>query len=148
VDVVEFWETATERGRAAAVERGLDDRITWLALDLSGWRAGPEFDLVSAFFLQSPVELPRAQILRAAAAAVAPGGHLLLVSHAAPPPWASALHNHHADLPTPAGELAALQLPDEEWEVLVSEVRTRAATGPDGQPAELEDTVVLARRHP
>jgi SAM-dependent methyltransferase len=147
VTAIDISATAVERGRAAAEAAGVGEgQIEWIARDLADWTGAADFDLVSAFFLQSPVHLDRAQILREAAAAVAPGGHLLLVSHAAAPPWATQLHAHHHDFPTPAGELEALDLAEGEWEVRVAEVRSRHATGPDGQPADLEDTIVLARR--
>lgn len=148
VTAVDISTTAVERGRAAAADLGVPaDRITWVAQDLAEWSPGGTFDLVSAFFLQSPVELPRDEILRRAAGAVAPGGYLLLVTHAAPPPWATALDSHHHDFHTPEEELEALGLHLTEWEALVAETRRRSATGPDGQPAELEDAIVLARRH-
>ncbi|MGC3993420.1 MAG: class I SAM-dependent methyltransferase [Propionicimonas sp.] len=149
VAAVDISTIAVERGRAAAVVAGLpSDRITWLARDLAeGVPDGP-FDLVSASFLQSPVELAREEILRGAAAAVAPGGHLLVVSHAAPPPWATQLDGHHHVFPTPASDLAALDLAEGEWDVVAAEVRGRSATGPDGESATLDDTVVLVRRRP
>lgn len=148
VTAVDIASTAIERGRAAAQAAGVaDDAIEWVAQDLADWSAADDYDLVSAFFLQSPITLPREQILRRAAAAVAPGGRLLVVSHAAAPPWARELHKHHHEFPTPAQDLAALELPTGEWDVLAAEVRQRAATGPDGRAAQLDDTVVLVRRH-
>jgi hypothetical protein len=74
---------------------------------------------------------------------VAPGGHLLVVAHAAMPPWANNPAHHHT-FPTPDEEVAVLGLSG--WRVEIAEVRTREATGPDGQQATLEDTVVLLRR--
>ncbi|MCA0294178.1 MAG: class I SAM-dependent methyltransferase [Actinobacteria bacterium] len=149
VTAIDISSNAIDRGRAAAAAAGVpDDRIEWIACDLDDWTGSAGYDLVSAFFLQSPVALARERILRQAAASVAPGGRLLLVSHAAAPPWAGQLHaHHHDDFPTPDGELAALGL-DDGWQVLIAEVRHRAATGPDGQPAELDDTVVLVQRRP
>lgn len=147
VTAVDISTIAVERGRAAAASAGLpSDRITWLAADLASWAPEESFDLVTGSFLHSPVELPRADILRRAAAWVAPGGHLLLISHAAPPPWATQLHHHPDSFPSPDGELAALALSDDEWDVLAAEVRQREATGPDGQPATLDDAIVLVRR--
>lgn len=146
VTAVDISSAAIERGRAEAVARDAAERITWYAADLTDWRPPEQYDLVSACFLQSPVELARADILRRAAAAVAPGGHLLLVSHAAPPPWASGLQHGHAEFPQPATELALLGQPDAGWQVRIAEVRRRSATGPDGTSAELDDTVVFLRR--
>ena len=91
---------------------------------------------------------PRAEILQRAAAAVAPGGHLLIVTHAALPPWATQLHAHHHDFPTPADEVASPHLAEGEWEVVIADVRSRATADPDGNPAVLDDTIVLVRRLP
>jgi len=146
VTAVDISSTAIERGRAVAAERNLAEKIDWVAADLTDWTPTGTYDLVSACFLQSPHELGRGAILRRAAWAVAPGGHLLLVSHAAAPPWASGLQHGHAEFPQPATELQLLGLPASGWEVVVAEVRRRAAVGPDGAAAELDDTVVLVRR--
>lgn len=149
---IDLSATAVARGEATARGRGIDpERVSFIAGDLGAWASDPAaldrspvpFDLITASFLQSPVELPRASILRAAARRLAPGGTLVLVSHAAPPPWAP---DHPGEFPTPAGELAALELDASEWDVLDASVRTREATAPDGGPALLEDTVVIARR--
>ncbi|MCC6494684.1 MAG: class I SAM-dependent methyltransferase [Propionibacteriaceae bacterium] len=150
VTAVDISTTALERGRAAAKAAGIGaDRIHWVAADLAAWEPGSDYELVSAFFLQSPVELDRSRILRAAAARIVPGGHLLMVSHAAPPPWASGLagHEHHRTFLTPQQEIAALDPADGEWEQLIVETRQRAATGPDGQSGLLDDAVVLLRRN-
>jgi ubiquinone/menaquinone biosynthesis C-methylase UbiE len=146
VTAVDISSTAVERGRAAATERGVDG-IEWVAADLSRWLPEGEFDLVSACFLHSTVELPRTEILRRMADVVVPGGHLLVVGHAEPPPWSRHRDHHDHDLLSPAGELRELALAAGSWETVVSETRERAATGPDGEQATLEDTVVLLRRH-
>ncbi len=141
---VDISETATRRGAAAAREAGIpEDRVHFLAADLATWTPTGTYDLVAASFLQSPVHLPREEILRRAARHVAPGGRLLVVAHAAMPPWAEA-HAHHHDLPTPDEQVAALGL--DGWTVEVAEVRSREATGPDGRSAVLDDTVVCLRR--
>jgi len=142
---VDISERAVARGAAAAEARGVADAVRFVAHDLTTWDDGRTYDLVSSCFLQSPVELDRAAILRAAARRVAVGGHLLVVSHAAPPSWAQGAPWADQQFPTVAGELAALAL-DEHWDVLVAEVRARETTGPDGEPAHLDDVVVLASR--
>ena len=149
VTAMDISTIAVERGRAAALAAGVpDERIRWVAQDLGEWAPSETYDLVSAFFLHSPVELPRAEILRRAAEAVGPGGRLLVVAHAAPPPWWTPEQHEHAHevLPTPEEELASLRLAAEEWDVVVAETRLRPATDPDGHPAELVDGVVLVRR--
>jgi SAM-dependent methyltransferase len=143
VTAVDISQTALDRGAAEASRRGL--RIDWQHADLSTELPSGPYDLVSAQFLQSPVELLRTEILRRAAAEVAPGGVLLVVGHAAPPPW-----SHHdpdpALFPTAARVVTQLDLPGGEWETVRAEEVTRQGTGPDGQRAELVDSVALLRR--
>jgi 2-polyprenyl-3-methyl-5-hydroxy-6-metoxy-1,4-benzoquinol methylase len=80
---VDISATAVARGRALATARGVaEDRITWIVEDLAAWEPADRYDLVTSCFLHSPVDFPRAAVLRQAAAAVAPGGHLLVVAHA------------------------------------------------------------------
>lgn len=141
---VDISTTATRRAAAAANAAGVPgDRIHFEAANLATWSPDGLYDLVTASFLQSPVELPRGDILRRVAEHVAPGGHLLVVAHAAMPPWARTPSHHHT-FPTPDEEVAELGLMG--WTVEIAEVRTREATGPDGEHATLDDTVVLLRR--
>ncbi len=139
--------TAVGRARAAADAAGLTaEQAGFEVTDLAHWRDRRTFDLVTASFLHSPVELPRAEILRQAADRVAPGGHLLLIAHAAPPPWAKD-HDAHSPRPlTPDEELEQLAPDPAAWDVLIAETRERAATGPDGEAATLEDGVVVLQR--
>lgn len=105
-----------------------------------------EFDLISASFFHSPVELERTRILNAALDRVASGGHLLITSHVAPPAWAENKRaHHHENLLSPEQELEQLNLTD-DWEVILAEVRTREITAPDGSPSTLDDGIVLLRR--
>lgn len=145
---VDISATALARARAAAAERALD-RVDWAQADLADWEPPAAYDLVSACFLHSPVDFPREAVLRRAAAAVAPGGHLLLVGHAASPPWSRHQHDGdhaHPELPTLAEEIAALALDPDAWDTVVAETADRRAVGPDGEPAVLQDNVILARR--
>lgn len=143
---VDISPTAVSRGEAAAKERGLDGRATFLAQDLAHAGLDGEFDLVAASFFQSPVELDRAAALRKAAALLRPGGHLLITAHAAPPPWANPEHLKTFRPIDPVDEIAALGLEAGQWETVIAEIRTRTAISPDGVPGELEDSVVLLRR--
>lgn len=148
VTAVDISTTALARGKTRAEASDLGDRIRWVQADLATWHPETTFDLVSAIFLQSPVALPREEILRRAVSAVAPGGHLLIVGHAAFPPWSS----HSADrepLPTPDDVLESLELPEGQWTVVTKELVDREATGPDGTTATLTDGVLRVRRtHP
>lgn len=152
---IDLSEHAVARARAAARERGLE-AARFFAADLGDWADDPEridglgdardratFDLVTASFFQSPVELPRERILRAAARSVAPGGRVVVIAHAAAPDWAP---GHGGDFPTPEHDLEALALDPNDWVVEVAEVREREGRAPDGSPSNLLDSVVSVRR--
>lgn len=93
---IDLSRTAISRAASRAAELGLVN-AEFVASDLALWvaqssgadvgRSDEQFDLITASFLQSPVELPRALILRAALMRLAPGGRLVLISHASAPPW-------------------------------------------------------------
>ncbi len=140
---VDISPTAVARATRAATDRGLP--ASFRTVDLDTWRTDETFDLVTACFLQSPLAFGREEVLRRAAGLVAPGGHLLSVAHAAAPPWSGMAGDPTIVFPTPAGDLTALAL-DAGWDVLICEVRSRPATGPDGQESTLDDSVVLVRR--
>lgn len=135
---IDISPTAIDRAESRARSEGLD-AARFLVGDLSVLPDGP-FDLVTASFLQSPVELARTDILRRASALVARGGHLLVTSHAAAPPWSD--HHEHR-FPTPDEEVSALALGPAGWRVLLAETRSRQAVGPSGETGTLEDSVVL-----
>ncbi|HET7724779.1 MAG TPA: methyltransferase domain-containing protein [Propionibacteriaceae bacterium] len=142
---VDISETATRRAAAAAREAGIpEERAQFVAADLATWVPTGTYDLVTASFLQSPVHLPREEILRRASQHVGRGGRLLVVAHAAMPPWADAHAHHHDDLPSPEQEVEAIGL--DTWDVEVAEVRSREAIGPDGRQVVLDDSVVCLRR--
>lgn len=143
---IDISDTALSRAHAAADARGIpDQQIDWMQVDLAQGFPEGAFDLVSACFLASPIHLPRADVMRRAAGAVASGGTLLVVSHAAGPPWAGNNHGPR-DFPSPAEELSTLDLDQDQWDITTAEIRTREATGPDGERGTLQDTVVVARR--
>ncbi|AQP47111.1 hypothetical protein BW730_05860 [Tessaracoccus aquimaris] len=145
---IDISPAAIERARLAAEEQGVEDQASFLVGDLTELDLDGHFDLVTASFLQSPVALERAAILRTAASLVAPGGRLLLTSHAAPPPWAADEHRHDFKQSSPEAEVADLDLAPGEWAVETAQVRGREVTAPDGAPAVLEDSIVLVRRLP
>ncbi len=143
---IDISPTAIRRATAAAEAAGLTaDRARFVVGDLSALADDGPYDLVTASFLHSPVELPRSEILRRAADLVVPGGHLLITSHAAAPPWADASAHEHRFL-TPAEELDELALDTGAWKTVLAEIRTKQVTSPDGEPAELDDAVLLLRR--
>lgn len=145
VTAVDISPSALALGAANAAAAGVAARIQWVVADLATWAPTDSYDLVSAQFLHSPVELPRDEILRRGASAVAPGGLLLVVGHARFPPWSS--HQPEpGELPTPDDVLASLALPPDGWVVVTKALVDREATGPDGAQATLVDSVVALRR--
>lgn len=148
VVAVDVSPTALSRAAAAAADAGVADRIVFERHDLSHSFPTGSFDLVTAAFFQSPLELDKAGALRRSLSALAPGGRLVLVEHGAAPGWSE---HQHVEFPTPAAVVASLDLDTLEasYEVLVVEGRTRVASSPDGHHhGELLDTVVVVRRRP
>jgi len=152
VVAVDVSTTALSRARAAAESRGITDRIDFQQHDLTaGFPHGTfdppgNFDLVSAQFLHSTVEMDRIALLRQAASAVAPGGTFLIVDHAAAPPWASKMHHH--EFPTAETVLSGLEPDDAQWQRIQVGSVDRSVLGPDGQEATLVDNVIRLMRNP
>lgn len=144
VTAADVAATALERAAGHAAEAGVADRIDFQRHDLARTLPDGPFDLVSAQFFQSNVELPRERILRAVAEEVAPGGLLLVVTHATVPPWS--WHPHEDAVPTPQEELAALGLALDEWHTERLDAPARQVTGPDGRTATVTDNVIALRR--
>jgi len=145
VTAVDVSNVALERAASRADDAGVGARITWERHDLEKSLPVGDFDLVSAQFLQSPVDFAREQVLRSAATLVAPGGLLLVVAHAAFPPWHDG-PDHDTHFPTPDEELDALALPPTRWRTDRAEIVEREGTAPDGTPATLFDSVVALTR--
>ncbi len=148
VTAVDLSGVALQRGAARAAQLGADvaRRIDWLHEDLTTWSPDHAYyDLVFAQYLHLPRE-PREALFRRLAASVAPGGSLLIVGH------------HPSDLQTTmprppipglfftAADVAA-SLDPLGWEIIVSTVRERCATDPDGHTVTIHDAVLRARRH-
>jgi SAM-dependent methyltransferase len=147
VTAVDIAQTALDRAAELAAERGMADRIEFQRHDLPDTFPDGTFDLVSAQFLHSLMKWDRPALLRRAAASVTVGGLLVIVDHGAVPPWSEHL-KEHPDLEFPSADevIASLAL-DDGWETLRAEAVDRDATGPDGQPAHLQDNVMVLRRN-
>lgn len=121
-------------------------RIRWQQADLERWQPEDAYDLVTSQFLHSQ-DLAWQLPLRAAAAAVKPGGTLLVVGHHPDrlPPWGGA---HTTPGMFYSGEqlVQELGLDGPEWHLELSTSRERPVTGPDGQDFVTADIVVRASR--
>jgi len=142
VTAVDISQTALERAASEANARNV--AVDFQRHDLTETFPAGVFDLVSAQFLHSRVPMDRAKLLRRAADAVAPGGILLIVDHAAAPPWASKMHHH--EFPTVDEVASSLNLDVAQWERIRVDAVERQTVGPDGVDAVLTDNVMVLRR--
>ncbi|MEV2251734.1 class I SAM-dependent methyltransferase [Streptomyces sp. NPDC050147] len=145
VTAVDISATAVERVRERARELGIADRVTAERHDLADSFPAGRFDLVSAQYFHTPLPLPRARVLRSAARALRPGGHLLIVDHGSTAPW-SWNQDPGIHYPTPTEIAAELDLDPEHWSVLRADMPRRRATGPAGESATVTDNVLLVQR--
>lgn len=143
---VDVSTTALERTRARAEHAAVGGRVRTEQHDLGVSFPAGHFDLVSAHYLHTPLDFPRARVLQRAAAAVRPGGLLLIVDHASVAPWS---WNQDEDVvfPTPRDTLDTLDLDPADWTEHRVEAADRQASGPDGQVAGVTDNVMALRRH-
>jgi SAM-dependent methyltransferase len=149
VTAVDIAASALALGAEHAADAGVGERITWEQHDLGETFPAGAFGLVSACYLHSPVALARGEVLRRAAGAVAPDGHLVVVGHAGPPSWSTAGHPHHgASFPTTDEVLADLDLPEGEWEVRRGETANNACRSPEGVEGTRPDNVLHVHRLP
>lgn len=144
VTAVDISETVLGYARENAVAAGVAEQIDFRHHDLAESFPAGRFDLVTAQFLQSPMEFGRERVLGQAAAAVAPGGLLLVGAHASGPPWGDAKPDTR--FPTLDEELAALALDPAAWTHIFVGTPEREMTGPEGQTAMVKDIIVVARR--
>lgn len=144
VIAVDVSATALERAAAKAADVGVAERIEFQRHDLAESFPEGEFDLISAEFLQSPIEFPRAQVLQRAAKSVAPNGLLLVVEHASVAPWSWA--DPDTIFLAPEQSLAELELTPGDWTHEFVGAPERQATGPNGKTATVKDNVLALRR--
>ncbi|MEU0543899.1 class I SAM-dependent methyltransferase [Nocardia sp. NPDC005978] len=136
--------SANALGRAArhAEEAGVADRVEWWQIDAREFEAGRRaYALVTSHYLHVP-DGGMVKAVRAMAAAVAPGGHLLVVGHAAGAAF--------TDL-TPSQRTAMFDADDllpslpEDFHALVVEQRPRQLVR-GGEPVLAYDSTLLAQR--
>ncbi|NAZ76333.1 methyltransferase domain-containing protein [Kineococcus sp. T13] len=144
--------TALARARALAEEAGVAGRVHLERHDLGTSLPAGEFDLVCTSFLHSPAFLDRPAVLRRAAAAVAPGGHLVVVGHVRAPGWRRRQQQEEGfpevELPTPEQVREQLALPAPPWRVVRSELLERPVPGPRGEAGTAVDGVLVLHRAP
>lgn len=145
------WEvTATDvsavaiaRTKDLATENGVRKMIDLQIHDFEVSFPAGTYDLVSAQYLQTPLEFQRDKVLQKAAAAVAPGGILIIVEHAAAPSWSD---HHDHKFPTADETFASLELSPSEWKVVSIGSPERKTTSPSGEAASIKDNVIIVKR--
>ncbi|WP_328357775.1 class I SAM-dependent methyltransferase [Mycobacterium sp. NBC_00419] len=145
VVAVDVSATALARAAEEAGKRGVLSHIDFQQHDLTQTLPAGPFNLVSAQFFHSLVEMDRPAILRRAAATVAPGGTLLIVDHGGMPPWAPEEVHHHV-FESPHEVIDGLALDPARWETTRVGPVPREAVGPDGEQTTLVDNVIQLRR--
>lgn len=144
VTAVDISSTVLGYAQANARKHAVADRIDFRQMDLAVDFPDQRFDLVYAMFLETPIEFPRAQVFRRAAAAVELGGLLLLVSHGSAAPWSWG--DPDRSFATAREEIGQLDLDPAEWDEIFVGSTDREATGPGGQKAIVADTIIAISR--
>jgi hypothetical protein len=147
VTAADFAAAALARTEAAARERGVDDRVRTRRLDVRTFdAAGEQWDLVTSQFVHLP-DGGMVDVTRRLAAAVAPGGTLLVVGHHPADLSTGVRHGHASFMFTPDQLRPALD--ETAWTIEACEVRPRSQPHPEtGEPIEIQDSVLRARRLP
>ncbi|MBC9715094.1 class I SAM-dependent methyltransferase [Streptomyces sp. TRM66268-LWL] len=150
VTATDVSAVALERAARHAEQAGVADRIDFQRHDLAESFPAPagerdSFDLVSAHFLQSLIALPRDEILRTAAATVAPGGTLLVVDHTGFPSWEPGPHPD-VHFPSTQEVLAGMQLNHCQWEVRTERLYEHEVTLADGRVMTRANNILKVRR--
>lgn len=141
---VDVAPSALRLAAANARRNGVAGRTEFERHDLAESFPEGEFDLVSAVFLQTPLEFPRTAVLRRAAASLRSGGLLLIASHQKVAPWSWS--DPATELPDADVRLGELDLDPGGWRRLFVGPLERDARGPDGQVASVTDAVVALER--
>lgn len=142
---VDISGEALERAAEHAREAGVQARVRWEQADLAAFEPPAAVDLVTAFFVHSPLDLDAPAALARAARRVRAGGTLLVLGHYTLPPWA--WDPDATDGLPRAAELApALGVEEPDWRLRRAEELERTVTAGDGATSTVLDAVVHAER--
>ncbi|WP_299082181.1 class I SAM-dependent methyltransferase [uncultured Ruegeria sp.] len=123
---------------------GVSNQVCFEKHDLAETFPDGQFDLISAMFLETPLELPRAELFHRAAKALRRSGLLLIATHQILAPWAWG--DPSVERPDGPARLTELDIDDKNWrEVFVGSVE-REARGPEGQTAQVKDAVIALKK--
>ncbi len=142
---VDVSGVALELAAEHASEARVAPRVRWERADLEQWTTPETFDLVTAFFVHSPIAFDSAAVLARAADRVGPGGILLVIGHYTLPPWA--WDPDAADgLPRAEELVSTLGLGAPRWRIRRAGQLERTVTAGDGKRSAVLDAVVHAER--
>lgn len=142
-DVVatDIAQAALDIAASNAAERGVTDRISFERHDLAISFPEGRYDLISAMFLQTPLDFPKRQVFAQAYGQLASGGMLLIVTHGSAAPWSWNKADH--PYPTPEEDLVALGYAASDNQVAFLDAVRRTAHGHNGQTAQVLDNVIV-----
>ncbi|MDQ6751253.1 MAG: class I SAM-dependent methyltransferase [Actinomycetota bacterium] len=147
VTAVDVSPVALDSAAERAERAGVSSRISWRRADLCDWTTQETFDLVTALFLHTPLELQTPGLLARAAAQTRTGGTLLTVGHYTLPP--GAWNTDATDDLLSASELVtALGVHEPDWRTVLAEEVPRTVMDRDGHPSTVLDAVLHAVRVP
>lgn len=149
VTAVDISDAALARA-AERAERdgGVDDRIRWVAADLSVWEPGRQFDLVTTHYAHPA--MPQLEFYERIADWVAPGGTLLIVGHlhSSRHPDGDENHGDHRppDEASATAEAVVAILDRASWQIVTADEVSRTLGDGTGHAADLDDVIVRATR--
>lgn len=145
VTAVDISKTALGYARQNAKIAGVLNQISFERHDLAASIPGGRYDLVTALFLQTPMEFPRVRVLNQVANSLDPGGLFLIVVHGTLAPWS--WNSPDTIFPTALENLEELKLDLSQWTPLHVGDMDRMATGPEGQTAPVTDRILALERN-
>lgn len=141
---VDISTSALEIAAQNAARNDVSAQIRFEQHDLAYSLPVGEFDLVTAIFLQTPLDFPRAEVLSRAAAQLRKDGLLIITSHQKVAPWSWGDPN--VEYPNAQERLGELGLKAENWlEIFIGSIE-RVATNKSGEKAEVADAVIVMKR--
>lgn len=138
VTAVDISPTALAYAKTNATHNGVADKITFKQHDLTKTFPDIQCDLISAMFLQTPFDFPRAKVFKRAVAALRPGGLLLIATHG----W----KNPNEMNSSAQDDLDELNLNPSEWTQIYVGSSKRKETDDSDQPVKHFDNIIAIER--
>ena len=141
---------------ARAGELGVAGRVSWVQEDLSTWRPGETFDLVTTHYAHPAI--PQLDFYERLSEWVTPGGTLFIVGHLHHGDGDSGSrggghghgHGHGGGHPPASASVTAeaitARLAPERWETVTADEVRRELTGRGGRSVTVHDVVIRATR--